>query len=252
MEKEHKKLFSKVSLIIIGIAVLLMAGSVGYYLGLSNMLNLAGLEISLTMQTKSIKKVSDNAGTATQSSNTTATTPATTTPAAATPTTTSPTASWKTYNNTKYSYGFKYPADYVLTNNCKSTSCLSEQQGGDSVALMGDLSAKGWPNIEIAHYDTEFYNPPVGTDLMKWIPQYFPSYTAYMPKEWTYMTRDDGHLVGIIDLTVPKSPQAYSSRQIYYIWDNKLFSITMTDVDSAAAAEFYKNWFGTFNVNGVD
>lgn len=157
------------------------------------------------------------------------------------------TAGWKTYTNQKYQYSFKYPPDYKF-GPCVIKPCgpfVNEESGGDRVILTGDITTKGWPNITIAHYDSPFYNPPAGTNLLTWLKEKAPE-KDYIPDSLNF------NLAGIpaVKIHVPSSPQSYSQEVIYFLKEGKLLSLTMIDIDSPEAKDFYSLWLSTFKFGG--
>ena len=161
------------------------------------------------------------------------------------------TAGWLTYTNSKYGYTFKYPSDYV--NGCTTKPCskhISETEGGDVVSLQGDISTTGWPNITISHFSSTFYNPPAGTNLVNWISTHLSFTTPYLPSNYNLLVyATAGVDAPAVDFTIPASPQAYAERSIYYVDDDKLFSISMTDPTGTDATTFYSTWFENFFIN---
>lgn len=146
------------------------------------------------------------------------------------------TASWKTYVNNKYHYSFKYPPDYKV-GPCTKKPCspfLLEEKGEDRVLIEGDISNKGWPYIDITHLDTPFYNPPPETDLITWLKQKSPN-KELVPAKNNFILDS----IPAVKVHVPGSSQAYSMDEIYFFKDQKLLKITMLDVDSIPAKEFY-------------
>ncbi len=100
--------------------------------------------------------------------------------------------------------------------------------------------------IDISHHDTEFYNPTEGKDLYTWLTEKaFGDTKENLPAGTTKITTGSGQLE-VVKVSVPKSPQAYSRWEIYFIKDNKMFMIQMLDVDTAAAKEFYNMWLTGF------
>ncbi|MBN1798555.1 MAG: SH3 domain-containing protein [Spirochaetales bacterium] len=95
---------------------------------------------------------------------------------------------------------------------------------GDSLFIQGDIAEKGRPVIIITHFTTEFYNPPEGT---------------------TEITSGSGKLE-VVKVDIPKSPQTYSRREVYYLKNGKMFMIQMQDVDNRTAVEFYNTWLSGF------
>ena len=161
------------------------------------------------------------------------------------------TADWKIYKNKKYGYSFRYDPTFTLAINCKNSNCVSEEQGGDVVMLQGNLSEVGWPMITISHHPNEYYNPPTDIPASEWIMEKFPWIRDCSPPEENIYFKDkDGKMFGGENIYFPRSPQAYSRREIYYMRNNKLFQIIMLDVDESQARQFYDTWLSTFRPDG--
>ena len=154
-------------------------------------------------------------------------------------------ADWNTYTNEKHQYSFKYPPEYNF-GPCVSKPCgsfVNEEKEGDYVILSGDISVKGWPHIGISHYDTDFYNPPAGTDLVTWLQDNSPV-SEYVPDAANF----EIYGMPAVKVYIPGSPQAYSSNEIYFIKNEKLFAVSMNDVDSPEAQDFYNLFLSTFEL----
>lgn len=161
------------------------------------------------------------------------------------------TDNWKEYKNKKYGYSFKYPPGFVFSTSCKNTSCVAEEEGGDNVFLQGDSSNQGWPMIEVRHLQNDYYNPPAGTNTVEWLRKKFSWLEDKVPDEPNlYLTYGEGHLFGAFDIFSAQSPQAYSRREIYFMFGNKLFNIVLLDVTSPKAKQFYKIWLDNFDMTG--
>ena len=163
------------------------------------------------------------------------------------------TDNWNVYKNKKYGYSFRYPQGFVLTKDCKSGNCVTEEQGGDSVRLSGDLSESGWPMIAIRHLQNEHYNPPAGTAFGEWVMEKFSWTKECIPQEANiYFSDKLGKLHAGFNIFFPRSPQAYSRREIYYYREGKIFQIIMLDAEEPQARQFYDIWLSTFQVAGED
>jgi len=159
------------------------------------------------------------------------------------------TSGWATYTNAKYGFSFKHPSTYT-TAGCPTKPCgeyIGEMSGGDQTVMQGDISEVGWPNIAVMHLSSDFYNPPVDTDLREWILASFSYYGDYISLSPNYIvTTSAGGSLSSYDFTYPASPQSYSQRYIYFLNDdNELFVIQMYDYESYSE-EFYDAWLGTF------
>jgi uncharacterized protein YgiM (DUF1202 family) len=155
---------------------------------------------------------------------------------------------WKTYTNEKYGYSFRYPPGYTTgkcPKPCKSGK-VGTERGGDYVFIQGYISEKCWPMISVAHYNTSFYNPPAGTGLYEWLREKaLPDAQQNLPDGTIEISVASGRLE-VVKVIIPKSPQAYSRWEIYYMEGGKIFMIEMQDVDDPAAVEFYNTWLSGF------
>lgn len=159
------------------------------------------------------------------------------------------TSGWLTYTNTKYGFTFKYPSDYV-TGGCNTKPCpkfIGEEDGGDRTMMQGDISTLGWPNIDISHLSSEYYNPPANTDFRQWILDHNPSYTGHVSAVPSYLIhKSGGGGFAAYDITIPASPQAYAQRYLIFLNDSsQLFTISLTDYQ-AASEDFYDAWLNNF------
>ena len=150
---------------------------------------------------------------------------------------------WKTYINEKYNYSFDYPKEYTF-GPCNTKPCnpfINEEKEGDYVILQGDVSNNGWPNMEVSHYETEFYNPPNGADIIEWLKDKSPV-KENIPNEINFEIGG----IDAIKAEIPKSAQSYSLWEIYFIKNNDLFNISMTDVETLEAQIFYNLILSSF------
>ncbi|OQB06557.1 MAG: hypothetical protein BWY19_00144 [bacterium ADurb.Bin212] len=158
------------------------------------------------------------------------------------------TSSWLTYTNSKYNYTFKHPASYG-TNGCSTKPCgefIGEESGGDRTMMQGDISQNGWPNIDISHLSSNYYNPPANTDFRQWILDNNPHFAGLVSAVPSYMIhKASGGGYAAYDITVPGSQQAYSQRYIIFLDDDsRLFTISMTDHQDYSE-DFYSSWLNT-------
>jgi len=159
------------------------------------------------------------------------------------------TSGWSTYTNSKYGYSFKYPSVYT-TAGCQSKPCkefIGEEEGGDRIMVQGDISQSGWPNIEITHSSTDYYNPSADVDLHQWILDNNPTYTEYLPTmPSNLISKKEGGKYSAFDVIIPASSQAYSQRYVIFLNSvNQLFVITMNDYEDYSE-DFYSAWLNTF------
>ncbi len=100
-------------------------------------------------------------------------------------------------------------------------------------------------HITIAHTDTEFFNPPEGTDLIEWLYQeayssYFPNYP--IPQEPNLEI--DGLPAVYIDMPSPQSgPQA----DVCVLKGDKLFRINSMNVGDPEARDFFLEFLATIH-----
>jgi hypothetical protein len=149
------------------------------------------------------------------------------------PTTPEPidTSDWKTYRNKKLGFEVKCPREYWI----------SPISYGECVVIQGDISEKGWPQIEICHPNTPPFNPPPGTDLVEWLRKNFQQYDKIPEKPNTEI---DG--IPAVKIYYHGRPQAYNSYEIFLIKSNKLFKISLLDIDSKESRELYDQILSTF------
>jgi hypothetical protein len=95
------------------------------------------------------------------------------------------TADWKIYSNERYDYSFKYPQECRYGPMLPTCKGWSPEEGPPSECqcylAAGDLNSVGlskfvkkdtnWINLtfDVNHYDTVYYNPPFGTNLISWL-----------------------------------------------------------------------------------
>lgn len=170
------------------------------------------------------------------------------------------TAYWQIYKNEKHGYSFKYPADCLygpLPGYCKQSppeerpkECRCYLNGEDSneVSLgtfTGTKSNLSGASFVISHYLTNVYSPPAGTDFIEWLKENF----SYQDIPDDINNQIDG--IPAVKVYTPKSPMAWSQEDIYFIKDDKLFKISMLDVDNEDNRELYNKILTTFSIDKV-
>lgn len=169
------------------------------------------------------------------------------------------TVEWKSYKSEKYGYSFKYPQDCFygpLPGYCKqkppeerSQECLCYLNGEnpDSVSLgtfTGPKDNLNGASFVVFHsVFVDSYRPPAGTNLIQWLKEKFPG-QENIPDEAN--TEVDG--IPAARVHTPRSPQAYSQEDIYFIKGDKLFKIGMLDVDNENNRALYDQILSTFRV----
>ncbi|MBU4350933.1 protease inhibitor I42 family protein [Patescibacteria group bacterium] len=165
------------------------------------------------------------------------------------------TTDWQNYENEKYGYSFSYPANCLLgplPGECKQKPpeergeeclCFLNEENPDAV-LLQTLTGEGekltGADFSVVHYDTEPYNPPVDTDLIEWLKEKFTH--QEIPDEPN--TEIDG--ITAVVVYTPASPGAYSQENIYFIKDDKLFNVSLLDVDNENNRALYNRLLSAF------
>lgn len=169
-----------------------------------------------------------------------------------------PTADWNTYKNEKYGYSFMYPPDCFygpMPSDCKEKPpeerrpeclCFLNAENPDQVSLEKTIieadTVSGAP-FHVSHYDTPVYNPPPGIDLVTWIKDTYYSNYEDIPDE------QNMKLGGIpaVKFYTPKSPMAPSQEEIFFIKEDKLFRISMIDVENENNRKLYDQMLSSFS-----
>jgi len=165
------------------------------------------------------------------------------------------TADWNSYTNEKHGYSFKYPKNCFygpLPGHCKQSPpeerpeeclCYLNAENPDEVSLgtfTGEKPILTGASFMVSHRSTDAYNPPDDADLIEWLKEKF--ITLDIPNETNI---EIGKVLGVKVYT-PQSPMAFSYEEIFFIKDNKLFNISMIDVDNGNNRELYDKILSTF------
>ena len=94
--------------------------------------------------------------------------------------------------------------------------------------------------FRVMHYDSWAFNPPVGVDLISWLNDQWSHVAEYIPDEPNAIIDE----VPVVWVSVPGSPMAPSSDEIYFIRNDLLVRITMLDMDQNR--ELYEQILSTF------
>jgi len=164
-----------------------------------------------------------------------------------------PAANWETYTNQTYSYSFDHPADCLsgpLPGYCKQDPpedrppecwCFVNGENPDNVVMQAylgdDLSLA---TFSVSHYSTEPYNLPEGTELVAWLQEQF----SYQDIPDAANFEVDG--TPAVKVYTPGGHGVYSQENIYFLRGDKLFNISMVDIDNAELEEFYDQVVATF------
>lgn len=164
-----------------------------------------------------------------------------------------PGADWKTYKSPLFGWSFKYPPDATVKENCEEMTCVDIKQGGKWITFRMDVIDQTWPWIDIIHDENAFFNPPSGTDLLAWLKKYNVESDENIPKDYNfYFTGKNGHPIAAVAVDTPFSVGAGAQRNIYYVWDGKLFDIRLNESDRPDAMEYYSAWLQGFSVSGSE
>ena len=142
------------------------------------------------------------------------------------------TSDWQTYQNEEYGYEVKYP------EGCEISSIGS----GECIGIEGTDITKIWPHIEICHPESSIYDPPSGTNLVKWLEDNFEQYEDEEIPDTPNAEIDNTLAIRIYT----PGGQAYPSYWIYFIKGDKLFRILLLDVDHEESHQLYDQILSTF------
>jgi len=162
---------------------------------------------------------------------------------------------WQTYKNEKYKYSFKYPTNCSygpLPGYCKQSPpeerpqecrCYLNGEDENSVSLgtfTGTKSDLTGASFVVTSPSSDAYSPPADTDLITWLKEKF-SYQE-IPNEPNMKL--DG--ITAVKVYTPFSGMAWSQEDIYFLKDNRLFGISILDVDNKDNRKLYDQIISTF------
>jgi putative hemolysin len=144
-------------------------------------------------------------------------------------------AGWETYTNGTFGYTLKYPGDCTV-------------MGADldaSVQFVGPLVGnEHWPWFFVDHYDSEFYHPPLGSDLLQWLVDHNVAYDELAPE-----TQVAG--VDAVHLLTGATPQSYGADDYYFVKEGQLFHIQILHAGGQQDWELYTKFLDGFSFTGT-
>jgi len=170
------------------------------------------------------------------------------------------TEDWQVYTNETHGYSLKYPTDCLygpLPGYCKQSPpeqrpreclCYFNAEDENDVSLgtytgtKSDLTGASFIIFHSIYAD--YYTPPADTNLVEWIKENVPHYED-IPNE----INADIDRIPALKIYTPFSGMAWSQEDIYFIKDNKLFQITLLDVDNEDNRGLYDNILSTFKIS---
>ena len=139
---------------------------------------------------------------------------------------------WKTYTNEEFGYTVRYPGA------CKVMGAdLNEMVEfvGPEVEYMGTY--EHWPRLSIEHYDSDFYHPPLGTDVNEWVKR-IPG--LKLGAEFEVANLPTAHLVQ------ERSPQAYAADHYYFVKGTQLYHIQLLHAADREDWDLYNKFLNSF------
>lgn len=142
--------------------------------------------------------------------------------------------SWSTYVNQKYNYQFQYDSGWFFNSHPPGS------EENDRIILQGNIQEKGWPNIGI---NLQYFDPQPNTinELAEKIENTFGSWG-------TVGITTFGNSIPAVLHDSPASPQAYASWSYYFIHNNQVFQIHMTDSDKPEGQTIYQEFLNNFEL----
>ena len=165
---------------------------------------------------------------------------------------------WQTYTNDQYGYSFEFPSGCFygpMPGDCKqkppeerAPECLCFLNGEDpdnvffqkiEIGEGGDLPMA---SFSISYYDSPEHNPPADAELVSWVEE-----------NWAWMFEDDPETrntdiggVPALEVVTPQSTMAPSTRTIFFIKADKLFSIYLIDSNNETSNALYDKVLSSF------
>jgi hypothetical protein len=118
---------------------------------------------------------------------------------------------WEAFRSDRFGYTFLVPAGVEVLEGTDGT-----------VNTAGPLvDNERWPCITVSSYESDFYRPPAGTDVVEWV-----SNSGMINGEIDSGVEIDGRPSAHV--AAPASPQAYAVDEYYVIQGDRLFRIAIT------------------------
>ena len=167
------------------------------------------------------------------------------------------TADWQSYTNEEYGYSFKYPQGCnfgALPGICKqsppeerSDDCLCYLNGQDPNMVFLQTFTGTKPDLNGVNFQVfhsiyaDFYTASEGTEIAAWVNQHF--LYDEIPSEANV---EIGGMPAV-KIYTPFSGMAWSQEDIYFLNNNKLFQISMLDVDNEENKQLYDKILSSFS-----
>jgi putative hemolysin len=137
---------------------------------------------------------------------------------------------WKPYVNAEFGYALWYPGDcQVMGGNLN-----------EAVSFSGPPVEGGqFPLLQVMHYDSDFYSPPAGTDVIQWIAD----------SEMPYDAIDtELRIAGLpaVRLSYEAGPGWGASDAYYFIKDGQIFQIMILHTGGQEGWELYDKFLTGF------
>jgi hypothetical protein len=143
---------------------------------------------------------------------------------------------WKPYVNAEFGYALWYPGDcQVMGGNLN-----------EAVTFSGPLvQGEQWPILTVMHYDSDFYSPPAGTDIVQWIADNEIPYDAI---------DTELKIAGLpaVRLSYEAGPGWGASDVYYLIKDGQLFQIQILHNADQEGGELYNQFLAGFGFLDVE
>jgi hypothetical protein len=176
------------------------------------------------------------------------------------PSTPDATADWPVYENAVLGYSFKYPSGCFfgpMPANCKENPleerppeclCFLDTDNPNEVFMQALIAGEGegflMVSFNVAHYDSDLFNPPAGVELISWLNENLSFPPDLMPGETNYIL--DGLPAAWI--SIPGGQGGAPMDGIYFIWKDKLITISMHDMENDRTREIYEQILSSFQL----
>jgi len=142
--------------------------------------------------------------------------------------------SWLNYENQKYQYQIQYDPAWSFNNQ------LSGSEKDDRLVLQGDIAVKGWPSIEI---NLQYFDSKPET-IQKLKGKIESSYGSWGTVK---LITFGNNIKGVLHSS-PSSPQAYASKNYYFIHNDTIFLISLNDTGHTGGDELYNHFLEQFTL----